>query len=77
LGVGFGIRNAQQVATVLQHSELAIVGTALVEHLHEVAGAATARGADPASAVHAAAARCMRELTHLYVESNAKHGAKP
>lgn len=35
LGVGFGIRSADQVAAVTPHAALAIVGSALVKHLHE------------------------------------------
>lgn len=39
LGVGFGIRSADQVAAIKPHATLAIVGSALVRHLHEVAEA--------------------------------------
>jgi tryptophan synthase alpha chain len=46
LGVGFGIRNAQQVAALAEHATLAIVGSALVQHVHE----AGERGLDPAGA---------------------------
>ncbi len=34
LGVGFGLRTAQDVARLRGHAQLAIVGSALVEHLH-------------------------------------------
>ena len=35
LGVGFGIRSRDQVAAIQDHATLAIVGTALVQHLFE------------------------------------------
>jgi tryptophan synthase alpha chain len=34
LAIGFGIRDAAQVRAATRHAELAIVGSALVEHLH-------------------------------------------
>jgi len=37
IGVGFGIRDEDQVRTVSNHAELAIVGSALVQHVHEAA----------------------------------------
>ena len=46
LGVGFGIRSADQVAAVAPHAALAIVGSALVQHLFE----ARSQGGDPAQA---------------------------
>ena len=46
LGVGFGIRGADQVAAVAPHAALAIVGSALVQHLFEAREA----GLDPAEA---------------------------
>ena len=36
IGVGFGLRDAQQIAAVTQHAELAIVGSAFVQRLHDV-----------------------------------------
>ena len=41
LGVGFGIASAEQVAAVARRAELAIVGSALVQHVHEAARAAS------------------------------------
>ena len=46
LGVGFGIHSSDQVAAIAPHATLAIVGSALVRHLHEVAEG----GGDPALA---------------------------
>lgn len=46
LGVGFGIKTRAQVEAVGQHAELAIVGSALVQSIHEAATGA----ADPISA---------------------------
>lgn len=37
LGVGFGLRTPEQVAVVARHASLAIVGSALVAHIHEAA----------------------------------------
>ena len=54
LAVGFGIANAQHVEAATRHAELAIVGSALVRHLHETAS----QGGDPA----AAAARFLESL---------------
>ncbi|QDV07954.1 Tryptophan synthase alpha chain [Planctomycetes bacterium Poly30] len=52
LGVGFGIRTAEQVAAVGEHAELAIVGSALVAAIHEAGsgggGDATARAVERA-----------------------------
>ena len=45
LGVGFGLREREQVEALAGRAELAIVGTALVQRLHD----ARARGADPAA----------------------------
>lgn len=36
IGVGFGLRNADQVAAVTEHAELAIVGSAFVDRLRKV-----------------------------------------
>lgn len=49
LGVGFGIHSSDQVAAIAPHATLAIVGSALVRHLHEVAEG----GGDPAEAAAA------------------------
>lgn len=35
LAVGFGLRNAEQVAAVTQHADLAIVGSSFVQRVHE------------------------------------------
>lgn len=51
IAVGFGIATAGQVAAVARHAELAVVGTALVQRLHEAAAAA----ADPDAAAEMAA----------------------
>lgn len=59
LGVGFGIRSAEQVALLAGHASLAIVGTALVQHIHEAAQ----RAADPVAAARAAATTFVRDLT--------------
>jgi len=53
LAVGFGIRTPEQVATVLGEADLAVVGSALVQHVHEAA----TQGTDfVAAAAHAACA---------------------
>lgn len=39
IGVGFGLRTADQVAAVTDHAELAIVGSAFVDRLHRARGA--------------------------------------
>jgi len=53
LAVGFGIGTPEQVATVLGEADLAVVGSALVQHVHEAAS----KGADfVAAAAHAACA---------------------
>jgi tryptophan synthase alpha chain len=36
IGVGFGLRNAEQIAAVTEYAELAIVGSAFVERLRKV-----------------------------------------
>lgn len=55
LAVGFGIGNAQHVREAVRSADLAIVGTALVRHLHEV----QEQGGDRA----AAAASMVQELS--------------
>lgn len=45
LAVGFGIANAEHVRAATRHADLAIVGTALVRHLHEVGVAGSDRAA--------------------------------
>ncbi|MEM9803189.1 MAG: tryptophan synthase subunit alpha [Planctomycetota bacterium] len=55
IGVGFGIRSAEQVTAVAEHAELAIVGSALVAAIHE---AATAADGDSTEA----AVRCATEF---------------
>jgi tryptophan synthase alpha chain len=35
VGLGFGLRSPEQVATALKSADLAIVGSALVDHLHQ------------------------------------------
>ena len=40
LGVGFGIASAEQVTAVARHARLAIVGSALVQRVHEAAESA-------------------------------------
>jgi len=49
LGVGFGLASAEQVAAIAPHATLAIVGTALVQRIHEAGAAgdeAAATGAE-------------------------------
>jgi tryptophan synthase alpha chain len=58
LGVGFGIRSAEQIAALRGHASLAIVGTALVQHIHDAAQGA----ADPLAAARAAAMSFVRDL---------------
>lgn len=43
VGVGFGLRDADQVRAVADHAQLAIVGSALVAHIHEAASASPDR----------------------------------
>lgn len=58
LGVGFGIGSAGQVAAVARHARLAIVGTALVQRLHESA----AEAADPDTTASSVAFEFVRSL---------------
>jgi len=49
VGVGFGISNASEVGAALKHADLAIVGSAFVEHVHQaVSQAAPPRRLDAA-----------------------------
>lgn len=50
LALGFGIATAEQVRLALEHAELAIVGSALVERVHEACAAAPAALACSAAA---------------------------
>jgi len=48
IGVGFGLRNAEQVQAVTAHADLAIVGSSFVQRVHEAfegSGASTAAAA--------------------------------
>jgi tryptophan synthase alpha chain len=54
VGVGFGITNAEQVAAATRHADIAIVGSALVEHIHQAVRAA--RVGRPEAAADAARA---------------------
>lgn len=40
VGVGFGITNAEQVTAATKHADIAIVGSALVEHIHRAVSTA-------------------------------------
>jgi len=51
IAVGFGIANREQVRAVTQHADLAIVGSALVRHMHD-----TATNQGEAAAIEAARA---------------------
>ncbi|MEM6569010.1 MAG: tryptophan synthase subunit alpha [Planctomycetota bacterium] len=62
IGVGFGIRTAEQVAAVAPHAELAIVGSALVAAIHDAAEAAVASDADPTEAAVRRATEFMDSL---------------
>jgi len=62
VGVGFGLRDADQVAAALRYAELAIVGTALVERLHAAATTAETQGADGIAAARAAATEFVAAL---------------
>lgn len=55
VGLGFGLRDPAQVRAALDLADLAIIGSALVEHIHVAASA----GADPAAACE----RFLRERT--------------
>jgi tryptophan synthase alpha chain len=59
IGVGFGIADAQQVRIVAQHAELAIVGSAIVQYIHEAAQR------DPASSTGAAVKAAGQFVTQL------------
>ena len=52
LGVGFGLRTPQQVAAVARHATLAIVGSALVAHIHAAAEGAQDPDTTAARAAH-------------------------
>lgn len=49
VGVGFGITNAEQVAAATLHADIAIVGSALVEHIHKASVAAPRHRAEAAA----------------------------
>jgi tryptophan synthase alpha chain len=51
VGVGFGITNAEQVAAATKHADIAIVGSALVEHIHQAVS--RARNGRPEAAADA------------------------
>ena len=55
LGVGFGLRTPEQVAAVARHATLAIVGSALVAHIHAAADGAVDGAQDPDAAAARAA----------------------
>lgn len=61
LGLGFGIRGPEQVAAVTRHADLAIVGSALVQAMHE-AGQEEPNGARRASRISTRAAEYVAEL---------------
>jgi len=52
LGVGFGLRTPEQVTAVARHATLAIVGSALVEHIHRAADGAQHPDTAAAQAAH-------------------------
>jgi tryptophan synthase alpha chain len=67
LGVGFGINGPAEVAAVAPHAQLAIVGSALVEHIHQAA-----LGSAPDQDIDAVCARAAANfVTHL------REGLKP
>lgn len=53
LGLGFGIREPEQVARLRGRAELAIVGSALVDAIHRAGAAASPKEADAAAAAEA------------------------
>lgn len=53
IAVGFGIGNADHVRGAVRHADLAIVGTALVRHLHEVEQERGSRAIAASNMVHA------------------------
>lgn len=55
LGVGFGLHSPEQVAAVARHASLAIVGSALVAHIHAAAEGAADGAQDPDTAAARAA----------------------
>jgi len=71
LGVGFGIRDADQVRAVTSVAELAIVGSSLVERIH----ATLAATGDPAAAARAAAAY-VRELQRGLAQRDPLQGSR-
>ncbi len=54
VGVGFGIAGPDDVSAALRHADLAIVGSALVEHLHRAVASAPHPSRAPALAARAA-----------------------
>lgn len=64
LGVGFGIRSAAQVVEVAAYAELAIVGSALVQAIHQAAVSAESLGAAAADDSAVAACRAMLDSLH-------------
>ncbi len=50
VGVGFGITNAEQVAIATKHADIAIVGSALVEHIHQAVASTHASRPEAAAA---------------------------
>ncbi len=55
LGVGFGIRNAEQVRALAPHAELAIIGSALVDAIHHAHAACSDAGRAQRAAAECAA----------------------
>ncbi len=69
LGLGFGLRTPEQVASLCGRAELAIVGSALVDAIHRAGAAAPSSEADVA-----AAAEAERRVTTLVAAANAAPG---
>ena len=66
LGLGFGLRTPEQVASLCGRAELAIVGSAIVDAIHRAGAAAPSFEADAA-----AAAEAERHVTTLVAAANA------
>ena len=71
LGLGFGLRTPEQVASLRGRAELAIVGSALVDAIHHAGAAASPSGADAA-----AAAEAERFVTALAAAASAVGGSE-
>jgi tryptophan synthase alpha chain len=73
LAVGFGIQTCEQVQSVLKHADLAVVGSALVQHIHEACSEWRDEGKRASAAAGAARALFDQLATGLRPVDDAAH----